>query len=312
MAYVTGAAASFADLKTAIQNAATANGWTLTSDVLSKDGCFFKLTSATAYLEIYGGTGQSGSTLTGASSQGARIINFASHNITFPITYEIFINNSPAEVVCIVNYNSDYYQHILFGKSDVPGIGGTGAYFSATASTISNFSNLNGNYRIGVSKTNVQTTSAAQVTTGGLFIDGSSSTSTNTASSFVHDGLDAVGWSWKGNAATNRILHNASGCGHIASLLTSLPNLLNNANVLLPVKAVKQRTSGGITIVVNMATLRFCRIDAITPGEIFTYGSDQWKFFPWMRKNFNVRDGNSSTFGDNHTGTFGIAVKYQP
>ena len=47
MAYVTGAAASFADLKTAIQNAATANGWTLTSDVLSKDGCFFKLKSAT-------------------------------------------------------------------------------------------------------------------------------------------------------------------------------------------------------------------------------------------------------------------------
>ena len=65
MAYITGSAASFADLQTAIQNACTANGWTLSSGILSKNGCFFQLVAGTsdgyAQLQLFGGTSQTGS-----------------------------------------------------------------------------------------------------------------------------------------------------------------------------------------------------------------------------------------------------------
>ncbi len=43
MAYYNGSAATFADLKTAIENACVANGWALSNGILSKNGVFFNL-----------------------------------------------------------------------------------------------------------------------------------------------------------------------------------------------------------------------------------------------------------------------------
>ena len=136
MAYITGTAATFADLQTALQNACTANGWTLSSGILSKNGCFFQLVADTlggyAQLKIFGGTSQTGTTLNGQppSNYGAKICSNNGNVIAFPINYEIHLFTNPDEVYCIINYNSDFYQQLSFGKSDVPGIGGTGAWFT--------------------------------------------------------------------------------------------------------------------------------------------------------------------------------------
>lgn len=306
MAYFTGAAPSFADLKTVIYNACTANGWTLSNDIISKSGCFFKLTSAATYLEIDAGTSQSGSTLTGDKPRGrARILSFSNVAIVFPINYEIFLTTDPNEVICVINYNSDFYQHLFFGKSDIVDIGGTGAYFSANCS--SGTETATGLVAIDASKSNIRSSPVSDRMALGFFSEGSWSPGSNFAS-FAHCGLDSAAWCDVQGTYPNK-LHTASGLNNIASLITALPNLLNAANILLPVKAVKQRGSGGLTTIVNMRNARFCRIDAITPGEILTYGPGQWKFYPLYRKDFVNRNAPNSSAPSNHSGTFGVAYR---
>lgn len=306
MAYFTGTAPSFADLKTAIYNACTANGWALADDIISKNGCFFKLTSAATYLEIDAGTSKSGSTLTGDKPRlRGRLQSFSNIAMVFPINYEIFLTTDPDEVICVINYNSDFYQHLLFGKSDIPDIGGTGAFFSASAS--SGTATVTGTVRAGqISKQGVKWFNVLQQMALGFFGEQSWSASSD-ACSGVHCGLDSATWC-DANRAYPNALHASSGMSNVASLLTALPNLLNAATILLPVKAVKTRSSGGLTTVVNMRNARFCRIDAVTPGETLVYGSEQWKFYPLYRKDFVNR--NSQANADvTHTGTFGVAYR---
>ena len=316
MAYITGSAASFADLQTAIQNACTANGWTLSSGILSKNGCFFQLVAGTsdgyAQLQLFGGTGQSGTTLTGQppSNYGAKICSNNGNVIAFPINYEIHIFTNPDEVYCIINYNSDFYQQLSFGKSDVPGIGGTGAWFSGakrsdqtlTNTTYGNkvFMNISWPETVGVD--------AYEGYTLGLFIGGSEDNGSYNAS-FVHTGLDATPWRTGYGGTSARTGFRSAGKA-VANLLQQLPNLYNSANVLLPIKPVALRSSGGVTIIANPKNARYLRIDNVVPGEIITFGADKWKVYPFYRKDATQRDGVNWVDGATHTGTFGYAIRY--
>lgn len=314
MAYVNGSAATFADLKTAIENAAVAAGWTLTSGILSKNGCFFQLTAnqvTNPYLRLQGGTGQSGSTLTGVpavpqANAAAMIASCQGNVMTFPITYEIHTFTNPDEVHCVINYNSDFYQTLAFGKSDIPGIGGTGAWFTGNYnSAVSLTSTSNARVYMSVS----QTVGLASPYSGqGLpYFVHQSTTGTTGASSWVHHGLDNVNWRTNSN---RNAASGLSGIDYAMSLLTSLPNLSNQATILIPVKAVAIRNNGGLTIVANPKNVRYCRMDNIVPGEIVTFGADQWKCYPFHRKDATQRDGVTWTTGALHTGTWGFAIRY--
>ncbi|UAG58573.1 putative structural protein [Pseudomonas phage Kaya] len=315
MAYLNGSAASFADLKTAIENAAIAAGWALADGILSKNGCFFQLIADTsggyAQLRLHGGTGKSGSTLTGqpASNLGVKIASSADNPISFPITYEIHYFDNPDEIYCVTNYNSDYYQTLAFGKSDVPGIGGTGAWFT-------------GNMTSNLSLTGTGTTSAAQrvhmsvgqSTCGSTPYSGmccpfwfAQSNAGSNFTSYVHTGLDSVAWRVEGSVTAGSGL---GGISYAAALLTALPNLSNQATVLVPVKAIAYRLDGGRTIVANPKNVRYMRLDNVVPGEIVSFGADQWKCYPMLRKDSTVRNGQNWTNGQAHTGTWGYAIKY--
>ena len=314
MAYITGSAASFADLQTAIQNACTANGWTLSSGILSKNGCFFQLVAGTsggyAQLQLFGGTGQSGTTLTGQppSNYGAKICSNNGNVIAFPINYEIHLFTNPDEVYCIINYNSDFYQQLSFGKSDVPGIGGTGAWF--TGAKRSDQSLTDGTFGFKVFMTTIwpeiAATSSEEGYPCGLFFEGGSG---SYFASFVHTGLDATPWR-SGNSG-NSALTGYRGAGmQVGSLLMQLPNLYNNASVLLPIKPVALRSSGGVTIIANPKNARYLRIDNVVPGEIITFGAERWKCYPFYRKDSTVRNGVDWRTGATHSGTFGYAIRY--
>ena len=305
MAYITGTAATFADLQTALQNACTANGWTLSSGILSKNGCFFKLSNASNYLRIDGGTGRSGSTLTGSPAYGQMIGSITGYVVNFPINYEIHLFANPDEVYCIVNYNSDFYQQISFGKSDVPGIGGTGAWFT-------------GSYRSDVSLTEASSrlvymepstsncgTSPNESMACGLFF--CQVESGGCFGSYVHCGLDSVGWKQEGSSTAGSGLY---GISYAAGLLTAMPNLSNNANVLVPIKAIQYRNDNGRTVVANFRNARYLRIDNVVPGEIITFGAEKWKCYPMYRKDATVRDGVLWYPGAQHSGTWGYAIKY--
>ena len=310
MAYITGTAATFADLQTALQNACTANGWTLSSGILSKNGCFFKLSNASNYLRIDGGTGRSGSTLTGSPAYGQMIGSITGYVVNFPINYEIHLFANPDEVYCIVNYNSDFYQQISFGKSDVPGIGGTGAWFSGAKQSDQTLTDATYGNKVFLSVEWPETVGVAGYNgyTSGLFLGGPEDNGSYNAS-FVHTGLDATPWR-TGYGGSSALTGFRSAGTAVANLLQQLPNLYNSANVLLPIKPVALRSSGGVTIIANPKNARYLRIDNVVPGEIITFGAEQWKCYPFYRKDSTVRNGVAWLTGATHSGTFGYAIRY--
>lgn len=314
MAYVNGTAATFADLKSAIETAAVAAGWTLSSGILSKSGAFFSLTAtagANPNLVLRGGTSQTGSTLNGQptipqANAGAMMASITGSLITFPVNYEIHTFANPDELHCVINYNSDFYQTLAFGKSDIPGVGGAAAWFT-------------GSYGTGITLTTVNNNrvymSASQTSCGSSPYNGVACPywfeQSNTGSynaSFAHSNLDGVS-NWRNNNSST-VGTASMGISYAASLLTSLPNLSNQATILIPVKAIAIRNDAGRTIIANPKNVRYCRMDNIVPGEIVTFGADQWKCYPMYRKDATQRDGVSWSTGAAHSGTWGFAIKY--
>lgn len=302
MPYYTDTVPSFALLKSVIETHCVTNGWSLNNDILSKDSCFFKfIADTTNYLQLWGGLSQTGSTLNSTPTYGVQIKSFSSVPITWPVTYHLFIFNNPSEVYCFIEYNSGYFQQLSFGKSNLQGIG-LGAWFTGMVSTLNTY--LTGNIMLSVSTNRCAATGHTNVDQScGLFIG---DTYYNKPTSYIYSDLD--GSSWKSNSDSSGPLLIAS--EFVAGLLTALPNLSNQAAVLLPIKAVISRSSGGLTIAANLVNSRLLRIDNHESKSLVSFGSEQWMIFPWYRRDIVNRNGLGTT-PIPHSGTFGFAIRYE-
>jgi hypothetical protein len=290
-----------ADLKTALENACVANGWALIDGILSRSTSFFQVTSEASRVIVKAGTGQTGTTLDGQpTAYGVCVINYLGTTWTYPVDYEIHNFTDTDEVYFIVSYNSGFYQHLNFGKSDVPGIGGTGAWL--TGSYGSFLTSINSGHGIAIYTISSQIGANSSGLEGGLFFG----SSVSYPSHHIHTGLDTTDWK-RSKSGVGNIL----GPSWAAGLLVSLPNLSNQANVLVPIKAIQVRNAGGRTIVANLKNSRYLRIDYINPGDIITFGAEEWQVYPVFRKDAAVRNGVSANAGAaSHSGTFGYAIKY--
>ena len=304
MAYVTGSAANISDLAAALRNACIANGWANPAgNILSKGTSFFSVAANGNFVELKGGLGQSSGTLTTASPNFVRL---GGSYMAFLVTYEIHILTNPDEVYMVVNYNSDYYQQLSFGTSDVAGAGNgpwiTGAHNSAATSN-------NNGCNVSTTFNDIQGYCFSSISTNavGLFIKGLRSG--EVGSSYFYTTLGTPGW-YGADDSTNGIKNSSAGL--VAGLLGSLPSAFNSTTVLLPIKGVKNMTNNGVATVVNPRNARLCRLDNLTPGSIVTYGADQWKVYPWLRKDATTRNGvsNQASTPPNHTGTYGYAIRY--
>jgi hypothetical protein len=296
MAYVTGSAADMTALMTALRSACTANGWTLAGDVLHRGNVYVRTQVVSNYLTLLGGTGIDGSNnLTGAAGGGVVRVGRPSTgvaDISWPITYHIFIGASPDEVYLVASYNIEMFQFLAFGQSSVTGLPGTGVWFTGSLSTITwstsawiTITSSNGGSSSGLSMAPWWTT----VNYAGML------------NQFVHHGLDALTW----NTNSGRV---PSGSLGIAAMTGALPNAWNSEAVLLPIQVWLPRSSGNkVSLVADLAHARYLRVDNHNPGDIITIGSDAWMVFPFYQKNATVRAGGSSI---NHTGTFGWAIRY--
>lgn len=310
MAFITGIATSFSDLRLALINGCIANGWSNVGNILWKGNCFVELTAGTDYIQISGGTGQSGGVLVEKCSQWARI---GGGFITLPITYDLHIFENPNEVYLVINYNVDCYQQLSFGSSNVAG--GNGPWFTA-ARCNKGWPNNDGInlsvyfYEISAGiKTNISTNSL------GLFLRGAYySYSDEYSSSFIYTSAPGTpGWYGYGSGPTSARLQNMGSATLVAGLLNCSPSAYNSATPLLPIKATIDMGSNGRAVVVSLNHARFCRMDNIAPGDIISFGTERWKVYPWHRKNSNMRDGQwtgSDSAPPNHSGTFGYAIRY--
>lgn len=312
MAYYTDTVASFTLLKSVIETNCVANGWTLTDGILSKDSCFFKLTdSTTVSLTLQGGLSQTGSTLNAQPSKPSgnalnyvRIANYPLFDtMVFPIRYHLFIFNDPIEVYCFIEYNSGYFQHLAFGKSNLSGIG-LGSWFSGTSNGASNQNITNWLSRLSATISDISFYSSGDLTTGGtptagLFVGRGYSASYPFPTTFLYTDLDSKGWTYWPLTLTST--------SPSAGLLTALPNLSNQASILLPIKSTLVRSSGGISILANLKNSRLLRLDNHESASLVTFGSEQWMVFPWCKRDIINRNGG---YGISHSGTFGFAIRY--
>lgn len=329
-AYSSGSASSFSDLMTAIVNFAVTKGYAnaagaagtptpSASRILSKGDIYLRIGyDAQPCLFLYGGTGISGTALVNPSTQYVKIGSAAAAPMTFPVNYEIFYNDDPEEFYIVVNYNGDKYQHMNWGKSDVPDIGASGLWFTASYAGSQSLAGAAGGtgdqakmYMSGSRSTGntggtgyVYSTAYAGVSMA-YFMTGD-----NWVCGSIYVGLEgAAAWRTQaGGSTVGRIRYQIQNDG----LIQALPSLFNESEVLLPLWVTMERASGLYTPVAVMRHARQMRIDNITPGDIITYGADQWKCFPIYSKNTIQRGGANWTTGAYHSGTVGVALHYRP
>jgi hypothetical protein len=302
MAHATSVAASWADLLTFIRNTCVANGWTLAGNVLHKGGIYVEIIAdGSIGLRITAGNGiDGGNLLTGAVGEYAYLGAIGTQGVTFPLTAEVHLNTSPDEVYVTLNFATTFYELMAWGKSDVPGLTGTGVWCHATRT-----------WKTGVSD---MQTSTEGVTTfinfsfhcdgSGLFMinagfNGSNNSGVN--NTWIHADVDGGGW----HAGSGNF---PSAMRYMSPLYAYSPNTWNLEALLIPYQVYMPRTSGSKqTLVADLKHVRMVRIDYLEPGDIITLGPDKWKVYPWFRKDTAARDGGSQI---SHSGTLGYAVRY--
>lgn len=299
MAYDTASVSDIADLLTFIRSACTANGWTLSGNVLHKGGVYVEIVAdGTVGLRIMGGTGIDGSNLlTGAGTVYAYLGTIAVQALTYPLIAEAHINASPDEVFIVINYATNYYSMMAWGASDVPGLTGTGNWY------YSNRMQETGVREYHSAAAGIAITDSFNEAPDGAPMFSVYDVQVNaTNNSFIHGDVDSGGWH---GTAANRV---ASSNIYLSPLLACLPNAWNLEAILLPFQVYVPRSSGNkYSLVADFKHIRHTRINYLEPGDIITLGSDQWKVYPWFRKDAATPNGGQSL---THSGTFAYAVRY--
>lgn len=292
MAYYTGSATSFDDLLNALVAACTAEGWAWGNGILSKGTAYVRPTAMNAAsgnvaagLRIEGGTGQSGATLLNPSVVLARCGAPGPYGfwgvVTWPAHYHIHVNESPDEVYLVLNTNVSDFYWLCFGLSTVP-LPGTGLWIAGNAPQ-----NNAGLY--GVDRYN----NSAYYASSSLFTANNADTNAVYRVAAVQAGAAGA---WPNYRPTG---------GYV------LDNLLNRqaiqwdgAAVLLPMRELEQVESNKRQLLIDAAHARSLRVHALEPGQRITLGTDHWRVYPFYRRNASVPAG-----GQNHTGTYGWALR---
>ena len=290
MAYFTGSAVSYSELLTALVAACTSRGWTWGNGILSKGVAFIRPTaldadsgSRMAGLRVEGGTGQSGATLLGASGALSRCgrVGYEAYwaTVNWPVSYHIFVNESPDEVYLIINTNITNFYWLGFGVSTVA-MPGTGLWTAGSAAAVSR----------GVFGAGRRRNDNGYVS-GCLFTADQSNTVA--AEKFTALQRDAGG-AWPNYQSTGSIMFD--------NLMDKMMNQWNGAPVLLPIREFESVAENKRRLLIDVAHARTLLVNNFLPGQQLVLDDDTWRVFPFYR--FNAA---GSTLYD--TGWYGWALR---
>jgi hypothetical protein len=293
MPYQTGTAANPAALKTTVETFAQANGWTLSSNVLSKGISHIRLTAVgTTDLKIEGA--DSANFSSGVCGQFAKLRIDAPD---WPVTFHLFAWTDPELIFCVTNYNVTRVQWLAFGEMAKNGTWTGGNWFAAShgqANVAANdFSFLNdsaGDW-------------SPDFSCGAPWWGVNRSISTqNVLSSFVHCEID--GFVWPG---VDGGVQRAPDFVRCRPLHERGPNQWNGQAVLLPFWLWLPRSDNYHSLIGHLGHVRSLRITHHDLGDVIQIGAERWKVFPWILK--DPANPNGQLRG-RHSGTFGFAVRY--
>lgn len=294
MGYYNGTANDMTAVRQALIDACVGEGWTWNSstEVLSNGATFVRMTLSGNYLRLYGRTSATAGEMPVPRQMGP----FSGHasyplpDLSWPAQYRIFVFSN--EVYCVIQYGVDVFQWCAFGQSTVDGLPGAGIWVEGTAAgALTSYQ-----YGLGISSTAGWVSTSEFCPAPFWATIQSSSYGSN-----VYSDLDGQGWLMGQSTSDNLI-----GVSDIATLINVLPNGWNSESVLLPIRGYKRRPSNKVSLVVDLEHARYTRIDNYSPGQIIDIGTDRWMILPFYRKDSSQRNA-----GENHSGTFGWAIRYE-
>jgi len=298
MSYHTGTAASIEALHTAIVNTFVSEGWTWNGSILSKGTMFFELTwtntRSTANHDAIILAGRTALIGGDIPDNNVMISEFDNWEWSYPITYHIFVFDF--EVWVAVNIFPATYMHLTFGQSQLP-VPGTGNFFAGT-------------YGFDV-RTNISETSAMySLVFGGTRFD----SLTRRRNYYCHDGLHPSGNGWRpddsraSDSATTAVV----GTGSVENIISNQPNAFSQESILVPIRCFHAFLSSKWGMVMEMQNARYIRNDYYEDEAIIELGPDRWMIFPFSYKNINDRNTTTATYDNIRSGTYAVAVKYEP
>lgn len=297
MAYSSGSCVDLAAIVSFIRAACTANGWTLSGNVLWKGNTYVEIVTDATGVRIKGGTGKDGSNnLTGAGPRPAYLRTIAGQALVFPVNIEVHINTAPDEVFVVINFASSFYEMLAWGISDAPGLTGTGVWYYGSGSE------RNVGYQgfyAEVAGANYGSSNAEGPQHAAMF-NVNSEGNGSYSGSFIHCDIDGTAWAGTGAQMAYAYLT-------IHPLVAATPSAWNNETVLLPYQVYTTRPSNKMTLIADLKHIRIVRIDFHNPADIITLGPDRWKLFPWFKKDATALGGAR---GQAHSGTMGYALRY--
>lgn len=267
MAYVTGTANSLTDLLTAIQNACTANGWTLSGNVLHKGTCYAEITISGSLIKLQSGTGLDGSNnLTGRSTNPPGYmcgpLYFSTQvNFAWPCAYDVFVGTSPDEVYVHVLFATNCHEQIGWGLSAMPGLVGSGNWYGGGNAARGSYGYAGPYY-----STSVEVIAYGSGQSNAILL------ADRNVSCGIHHSLDGPSWDA------------GFGSRDGASMFIRQPNQWNAESILLPVRCYASRPSNFISPVLECAHLRYTNMANLSDGQVITLGTDRWMVFPLARR----------------------------
>lgn len=302
MAYQTGTATSWSDLKSTIETFAQANGWTKTGSVLYKGSAYFAIGTDTNEINVDGGTGESGGSLTGSTGEPPRMLDSGYVGVTFPIDYYLFAHSTPDDIICVINHDASWFQWLAFGTASVLGAVTGGQWFgcshaSAGTSEFIAFTNTDGyTWVTGSPTTRKQPSFAPWWRT-----DDQVSAFTR-GNCIIYTDLETTGWKSNSDQETYPVFS----APQMDPIIKLAKSDWNEQTILIPPLLFQRRVSGFQCPVAWCPSFRFCRIDNYAAGDIVTIGSDEWKVFPFLKKDL---DDPTSPWSES-TGPHGWAIAY--
>jgi len=334
MAYLTGVANNFGDLRTALLNGLTANGWALSGSIVSKGALYLTVTATESFVSttvtegliFQGGTGDNAGGLVDPSAVTPRLGRSRPEDpaIAWPAEYHLHIHSNPDEVYIVVRYNVDFYTWAAFGQSQVQNLNGSGMWVTAQNALRQNiYTSLN----LGLGWYELKPDSGGTTYSYSFFYyEASGAPFWNTGwtdyasgtehhqyvQDTIHANLMGYPQNWMGYYPPNQPGSQIIGVRPAAPHIARLPNAWSQEAVLVPIQVYAWVAESKCSLVLEVEHARYTRIDNYEPGQVIQIGPDRWKIYPFVRKNTTFRDagtGVNVTTGQ-HSGTLGWAIRY--
>lgn len=298
MAYYSGTVTSYQELMDVLVAACVAEGWTWADSILNKGAAYLKIFNQTGNypgVVAQGGTGKSSGALVNPSASMPRLGRPVylgqgnNSNVTWPAQYYIHIFDNPDEVYLVLHHSVDAFWNLAFGYSELA---------------------LSGLWVTGTANNSGPTQSSAALGSFAITPFGTGYNALSTGMPFWQTGssypenIVYINGAWVNSSSDLNAVNS------IQPLISRLPSNWNTEAVFLPISVYLTAASSKKSLVLQIKNARYLRIDNHEPNQILTLGSEKWKIYPGVRKNSAVRDGSSSDAGIDHTGTFGLAIRY--